>query len=203
MSETCEIWWLTCWRISQGDSQRCFMNNRQSPLNFDIVQANLTGLAARMSDVPVSAILLCRLITHVAGQFAAMLEQQTRAAGLNEAEFRVLSVLYSQPKGVAHPTDLCLRASQAPANMSRICDALVGRDLISREMSASDRRRMILRMTKKGDALACKLLPNLFGALREAMQDYPEVEQRMMIEQLKSVGGRLGKVADSERLGHI
>ncbi len=74
-----------------------------------------------------------------------MLDHEIRPFGLAEAEFRVLTTLFSQPQGVAHPSDLCMRASQSPANMSRICDALVNRDLITRVLSLHDRRRMDVR----------------------------------------------------------
>src|ERR1700694_5837337 len=121
------------------------MNNSDS--QFEMREPNLKGLSARVPDLPITGILLCRLVLHLGRQMSAMFEQQIRPFGLAEAEFRVLTTLFSQPDGVAHPGDLCSRAAQSPANMSRICDALVGRDLITRVLSDQDRRRMVLRIT--------------------------------------------------------
>jgi DNA-binding MarR family transcriptional regulator len=73
--------------------------------------------------------------------------QMIRPFGLAEAGFRVLTTLFSQPDGAAHPSDLWARAEQSPANMSRISDALVSRELITRVFSVRDRRRMVLRIT--------------------------------------------------------
>src|SRR5579862_8641542 len=109
------------------------MNNPDS--QFDKLEASLQGLSARLPEVPLTEILLSRLLQHLGREMAARFEQKIRPFGLNEAEFRVLTTLYSQPEGVAHPSDLCSRAAQSPANISRISDALVSRDLITRVLS--------------------------------------------------------------------
>jgi MarR family transcriptional repressor of emrRAB len=140
-----------------------------------------------MPDLPVSGILLCRLILHIGREMAANFEQQIRPFGLAEAEFRVLTTLFSQPDGVAHPSDLCVRASQSPANMSRISDALVDRGLITRVSSVADRRRMVLRITDQGEKFVRNLLPKLHLSLRRMLQNFPESEQRLMCAQLKKL----------------
>lgn len=124
---------------------------------------------------------------------AVMFEQQIRPFGLAEAEFRVLTTLFSQPNGVAHPSDLCVRASQSPANMSRISDALVSRGLITRVSSLHDRRRMVLRITEEGEAFVRQLLPKLFVPLRELLKDFPETDQLQMTSLLKRLGVELEK----------
>jgi MarR family transcriptional repressor of emrRAB len=158
------------------------------------MEANLQNLSARVPDLPASGILLCRLLMHLGREMAVMFEQQIRPFGLAEAEFRVLTTLFSQPNGAAHPSDLCVRASQSPANMSRISDALVGRGLITRISSLYDRRRMVLSITEEGEAFVRQLLPKLFAPLREMLKDFPEDEQRQMTSQLKRLGVKLEQV---------
>lgn len=165
------------------------MNNSSN--QFELMEANLQSLKQRMPDLPVSGILMCRLILHIGREMAAIFEQQIRPFGLAEAEFRVLSTLFSQPEGVAHPSDLCVRASQSPANMSRISDALVDRGLITRVSSIADRRRMVLRITEQGETFVRELLPKLHLPLRRMLQDFPESEQRAMCTQLKKLGCEL------------
>jgi MarR family transcriptional repressor of emrRAB len=161
---------------------------------FDMIEANLHSLSLRMADVPAPSILLCRVIMHIAREMAARFEQQIRPYGLTEAEFRVLTTLYSQPDGMAHPRDLCLRASQSAANMSRICDALVARDLITRALSERDRRRMVLRMTPPGEALVRELLPSLYGGLRDTFRDFTDAQQRDLTQQLRRLGAAFERV---------
>jgi DNA-binding MarR family transcriptional regulator len=151
----------------------------------DKLEANLRALSARMPDLPFNEILLCRLMLHAGRVIAAKLEQQIRPFGLAEAEFRVLTTLFSQPEGVAHPSDLCVRAGQSPANMSRIADALVNRNLITRVLSVQDRRRMVLRITEDGEDLVRRLLPTMFGSLRGLLAEFTESDQVQLISQLK------------------
>lgn len=161
------------------------------------MEANLRNLSACLPEVPAAGILLCRLLMHVGREMTIMFEQQIRPFGLVEAEFRVLSTLFSQPDGAAHPSDLCVRASQSPANMSRISDALVDRGLITRVSSVQDRRRMVLRITEEGEAFVRRLLPKLFVSLRELMKNFPESEQRQLVAQLKRLGAGMDQFSAS------
>ena len=169
------------------------MNN--APSQFELMEANLQNLKQRMPDLPVSGILLCRLLLHIGREMAARFEHQLRPYGLAEAEFRVLTTLFSQPDGVAHPSDLCVRASQSPANMSRISDALVERGLITRVSSVHDRRRIELRITEEGEKFVRELLPKLHAPLRRMLKDFPESEQRQFTAQLKKLGAELEQLS--------
>ena len=167
------------------------MNSADMP--FGKLEANLLALSARLPDVPLTEVLLCRLMLHMGREMSAMFEQQIRPFGLAEAEFRVLTTLFSQPDGAAHPSDLCARAEQSPANMSRISDALVSRELITRVLSVRDRRRMVLRITEQGEQLVRELLPKLFVPLRGLFAEFPQGEQRQMIDQLKRLSANLAE----------
>jgi MarR family transcriptional repressor of emrRAB len=167
------------------------MQTNYTSSQFELVEANLQNLSARVPDVPATGILLCRLLQHIGREMATMFEQQIRPFGLAEAEFRVLTTLFSQPDGAAHPSDLCIRTSQSPANMSRISDALVGRGLITRVLSVHDRRRMVLRITEQGEKFVRQLLPKLFTPLRELLKDFSEAEQRQLNAQLKRLATEL------------
>src|ERR1700719_389649 len=166
-------------QMNSGDSQ------------FDMLEANLRALSARMPDVPFNEILVCRLLLHMGREMATTFEQKIRPFGLGEAEFRVLTTLFSQPDGVAHPSDLCARAGQSPANMSRISDALVGRDLITRVLSVQDRRRMVLRITEQGEDLVRRLLPKLFGSLHVMFAEFSESDLQQLTSQLKRLYANL------------
>ena len=170
------------------------MNSSDLPL--EALEVNLRSLGARLPglDVPVYGILLCRLIQHLGREMTGLLEQKIRPFGLAEAEFRALVTLYSRPDGVAHPSDLCAGASQSPANMSRISDALVDRGLITREMSVHDRRRMVLRITESGEELVRQLLPVLFAPVREMFNDFSDAEQQLLMGQLVRLSAKLDEV---------
>ena len=173
------------------------MNNTHSDMSpqFEKIEANLEKLHARIPELPVTSVMLTRLIQHLGRGMSAMFEQEIRPFGLAEAEFRVLTTLFSQPEGEAHPGDLCMRTSQSPANMSRLSDALVARDLITRVSSVEDRRKLVLRITAQGEELVRRLLPNLFRPLREMLSEFPDEEQRQLVAQLKRLGAKLEAVS--------
>jgi len=87
---------------------------------FDLLEANLRALSGRMPDVPLNEILLCRLLLHMGRDVAATFDQKIRPFGLAEAEFRVLTTLFSQPDGVAHPGDLCSRGAESREHVAHL-----------------------------------------------------------------------------------
>jgi len=164
------------------------MNNS---VKYDVLQCDLTRLKVRVPDLPVEAVLLSRLLLDLGRGVAALLLEEIRPSGLTEAEFRVLTMLLSQPDGAAHPGELGSTTSQSPANMSRISDALVARGLIDRLSSAHDRRKMILRITLQGEALVQRLLPQLSTHLVAMFKELSVGEQTLLTSQLKRLDIRL------------
>jgi len=149
------------------------------------LENNLARLGQLMPDMPQRELLLVRLVRNLAHDLGTMLDQKVRPHGLGEGEFRVLSALYSQPQGSAHPGDLCARTTQSPANMSRITDLLVDQGLITRLHSPDDRRKLVLSITAKGIDLVRRAMPELFEPLRQVCGHLSTQDQLRMIGQLK------------------
>lgn len=160
---------------------------------INLIEASLERLRARLPDLPINEVLILRLVLLLAHEFNLLLEHEIRPFGLGEGEFRVLTALFSQPEGIAHPSELCARASQSPANMSRISDALVRRDLITRGACAEDRRRMVLRITETGEDLVRNLLPTIFGPLRDIYRSHSADDQQQLIALLKRLEARVNE----------
>ena len=169
--------------------------------DVDLIEASLARLSARMPELPLDDVLILRLILLLAHDFGRTLEHRIRPHGLGEAEFRVLTALFSQPDGIAHPSDLCARASQSPANLSRISDALVRHEWITRGACESDRRRMVLRITPKGEALVREILPPMFLGLRELYRNHTVEEKHAMIDWLKRLVERFDPVPEAASAG--
>jgi MarR family transcriptional repressor of emrRAB len=171
------------------------------PQQLEMVEASIERLEERIGNVPVCEVLLTRLVLLLSHDLTSMLAHHIRPFGLGEGEFRVLMTLFSQPDGSANPTELCARATQSPANMSRICDALVDRELITRVASVADRRKMVLRISPKGEQLVRDLLPSLFAALRRVFERFSVEEQRSMAVQLKRLATCLEEAMVSTAAG--
>jgi MarR family transcriptional repressor of emrRAB len=168
---------------------------------LESMEANLARLSVLMPELPKNEILTVRLVLFLAHDLGMVLEQVLRPFGLGEGEFRVLTALFSQPQSTAHPGDLCARALQKPANMSRITDALVKRDLITRVPSAQDRRKLVLRITKKGAALVHRALPAVFACVRQLCGKTSIKDQERMIAELRDMLIRLNAMTESMTSG--
>ena len=164
---------------------------------LESMEANLARLCVLMPELPKNEVLVVRLVLFLAHDLGMMLEQVLRPFGLGEGEFRVLTALFSQPQSTSHPGDLCARALQKPANMSRITDALVKRNLITRVASAQDRRKLVLRISKKGVALVHRALPDVFAPLRQLCSKTSVKDQDRMIAELREMLIRLNAVNES------
>ena len=56
------------------------MQTNSTLAQFELVEANLQNLSARVADVPATGILLCRLLMHIGREMATMFEQQIGGA---------------------------------------------------------------------------------------------------------------------------
>jgi MarR family transcriptional repressor of emrRAB len=168
---------------------------------IESMESNLARLGRLVPKLPKNEVLIVRLILFLAHDINVLLERLIRPSGLGEGEFRVLTALFSQPHSTAHPGDLCARASQRPANMSRITDALVDRGLITRVPSAQDRRKLVLRITEEGVALVRRALPAMVEPLRELCGKHAVEDQERMIAELKGLVIRLNALTGSSASG--
>jgi MarR family transcriptional repressor of emrRAB len=150
-------------------------------------EASLTRLRDQLPELPIEAILFCRLTATLGRKVSTLLERHSQPVGVQEPAFIVLMTLYSQPGGIACPSELCVATGQSPTNISRISDALVVRGLITRSPSLVDRRRRALQITAQGECLVRNVLPTLFAATRPILRGFSEQEQVRLIDHLKLI----------------
>jgi MarR family transcriptional repressor of emrRAB len=151
------------------------------------IEAAVSRAAARFDEIPVTETVILRLLMLLGREISAILEQSLRPHGLNETDFRTLMMLFSQPDGLAHPSDLCAFVSQSPANMTRVADGLYERGLITRVASEEDRRRTILRITPAGEALALALLPQMTAQTRALFEQITAAERQALLSRLRAL----------------
>ena len=165
------------------------------------IEAAVRRTAARCGEVPVTETATLRLLVLLGREISALLEQALRPHGLNETDFRTLMSLFSQPEGVANPSQLCASAAQSAANMTRVADTLCERGLITRVASEQDRRRTILRITASGEALALALLPHMAAHTRAMFDPMPPATRQQLLDLLRVLVTQLDHGTLSERPG--
>lgn len=77
--------------------------------------------------------------------------------GLTVAEWRVMAVLGRFGPDAA--TGLCTRTAMDKVTVSRAMNRLIDHDLITRNSDSDDRRRVIARLTRKGQSIHDKIVP--------------------------------------------
>ncbi len=104
-----------------------------------------------------------------------------RAAGRSLTEYYVLRILAHDPGATA--TQLARRLSLAKSSVSVVIDDLVSEGLVNRAQNRGDRRRIALRLSRKGRNWVTRFLALKGSLLWEAMSGLT-AEQQQMVEQI-------------------
>ncbi|NID14430.1 MarR family transcriptional regulator [Luteibacter yeojuensis] len=155
-------------------------------------------VAQRTPEMPVSEVLLVRMLMMTAGALLRSFESKLKPYGLNDSDFRTLMMLYSSEDGTASPGELCSLAEQKPTNMTRIANALAKRDLISRAHATHDRRQVVLRITPAGRRFVTKMLPPLFPPLIESFACFNANERKTFERLLKKLALHIDPLVDPD-----
>jgi MarR family transcriptional repressor of emrRAB len=161
------------------------------------IEAGLTNLQKRVDTVPVTEILISRLLINLGRVISNSLDQRLRPFGLSEPEFKVLVSIYSSPEGIANPGELCAGISQSPANITRLTDSLVERELISRIPDQHDRRKLVLQMTSQGTVLIKKLMPLMVDGARKHYRNFSRTDLKRLLADLKQLAETVDRDSDN------
>ena len=105
---------------------------------------------------------------------------------LNDARFTIMRAIRSSPAGECSQSELARCLKQSEANVSTLLDRMRGDGLVSREKSPLDRRRSVVRLTERGEALlACAEREYAFRA-QEVLRCFAVYEIQAFREQLSN-----------------
>jgi MarR family transcriptional repressor of emrRAB len=161
------------------------------------LEQGLADLQKRVESVPMTEILISRLLINLAREMSNIMDQRLRPFGLSEPEFKVLASIYASPENVVNPSELCVGIGQSPANITRLTDVLVERELISRIPDEHDRRRLLLQITPQGTALIKKLMPLMIDGARKNYRDFSKTELKRILADLKRLAIAIDRNAES------
>ena len=160
-----------------------------SPLcpSFAVIESSIDRVARRIRGAPVQDLVLIRLIKHLTARFNINLGRMVRPAGLNEVSFRTLMMLYANAEHGVHASMLSDTTGETRANITRICDELARKGLLRRHPGLEDRRRVVVELTRKGEALIEGLLPKVWSELEHGMRALKQSEKRELERLLKKL----------------
>lgn len=129
--------------------------------------------------------LLARASMQASAQFHAIV----KARGLSVLEWRVLGRLESGPTTVSTLAEMAL--SQQPT-LTKVLDRMAKEGLVVRLEDAADRRRVRVRLTPKGRALAAELVPLARAHEARVLAGYAPREAAALKRALKTLIARTG-----------
>ena len=103
--------------------------------------------------------------------------------------WRVLALLAG---GGRHPmTELAEFTQLPPASLTRLIDGMVADNLVHRKADPRDRRRVIIHLTRRGQALQRRLSDRITAEQGAIFGDVHEHELAAVLEALAGIGARL------------
>lgn len=159
------------------------------------VEEGVRRVAALVPELPVEQTLAVRSLILLGRELSARFDLGLRPTGLTEIESRALATIFSKGTEGAFPGDLCAVLAQSPANVTRVCDGLVGRGLITRQTSEEDRRRTLLRVTPEGESLVREMLPAVCSFSRDLFVGYTPGELDHLLGELRRIYAALDRLA--------
>lgn len=164
------------------------------------VQQAARQIAGRCPEMRVEESVLCRLLVILGRDLVSRLDALIAPEQLAELEYRLLLMLFARG-GTASPGELGVLLTQSPANVTRIANRLVARELITRSTHAEDRRRLVLSLTPSGEQLVRGLLPRLTTAMVGLFGEFDAAERARFLDYLLRLLRALDEVPDSRAGG--
>jgi DNA-binding MarR family transcriptional regulator len=83
--------------------------------------------------------------------------------GISLPQYNVLRILNGRKKGYATCGDLKAVMLDKNPDVTRLCDKLVDKDLISRHCNAKNKRQILLQISDKGEDVLAQINPKIYA----------------------------------------
>ncbi|MDT0498060.1 MarR family transcriptional regulator [Algiphilus sp. W345] len=159
--------------------------------HISIMVAGIDRVSQLMPGMPKQLMVLARLILIISRRFEERLAHELAPHRLNQSELITLMFLCSRPDGVSTPGELCAVTWESTSNMTRIGNALIGRGLIVRKPSRTDRRRVMIGVTPSGRRFVQRLVPTMFPVLEKLFGNFSAAELARLNRLLIKLAGNV------------
>lgn len=163
------------------------MSDRKTTRKYDA----LMTLSSRVDDVDASAVQACLELLMTADLARRELERRFFRTSLSEGRFAILAMLLEAADWSLTPSELAEGAGVTRATMTGLLDGLERKALVERKGHKSDRRKVVVRLTKSGREALLEHLPDFFRTAADVPADLTPAQRR-------SLGGLLARFGDPE-----
>ena len=147
----------------------------------------LSEFAMRYPDLDPSALKTCVVLLRTGSDLLTAFETILGKHGLSQGRFLTLIVMNRTPNKAINPSALAEKVGVKRATMTGLLDGLEGKGLIERVAHLKDRRKLGIRLTKKGQQLLDEMLPSYYDHIGKLMAKLSEKERQNLVTLLGKV----------------
>jgi DNA-binding MarR family transcriptional regulator len=156
------------------------------PLQKDAIDEILDQWSAERPELDAAALGVVIRIMTLNRRFAREAARALETLGLELFEYDVLSALRRQGRPFALPATVLARQTDLSTGaMTNRIDRLEERGLVERRTDPTDRRSVIVRLTKKGQKLIDNAIHVRLDAARESLQELGKRELEQLADLLR------------------
>jgi DNA-binding MarR family transcriptional regulator len=145
--------------------------------------------ARRISSLDPAAVLAFLSVVVTSVEIERRIDVHFGRYGLSHGRFLVLMLLRRREDHTATPAEIAEEAQVTRATVTGLVDGLEAEGLVERAHRSDDRRSVHVRLTRKGDALLDRMLPDHYARIGAVMARLTRAEK-------KQLTGLLGKVRE-------
>lgn len=153
---------------------------------FSATEEQLNAFASKYPDFTRTEAGLVRLIRAVDKQMTDKANFQLKQYGLTLSEYNTLSMLDASGAGLS-VSELVARTGEKPSNITRLTDQLVKKGLLERQISLTDRRVWLVKLSSTGADLLQRLLPVISAQMQRIFAPLAEDQCQALEQHLKTL----------------
>lgn len=143
-------------------------------------------LASQYCELDLPSVEVCLVFLDVTAEVYAAFDAHFARYNLSIGKFTLLMQLYSAKEGLT-PSEFAERVGVTRATITGLLDGLEREELVKRVPHPSDRRRLIIHLTPKGQQLVAEILPDHFCRTTGLMANLTIKEKKTLIKLLNKV----------------
>ena len=147
--------------------------------------------AAKYPELDPRALEAFLVLLRVGSDVLDGLEAWLARQGTSQGKFTLLMLLNRDPAVGISPSDLADRSGVTRATITGLLDGLSREKLISREDDRGDRRKAVVRLTKRGRKVIDDMLPGYYSQVAALMGVLDDEEKIALVDLLGKVNTRL------------
>jgi DNA-binding MarR family transcriptional regulator len=149
--------------------------------------------AATVSANEVDAVLTaCRVLVAVSARSIASVADD----GIDVPQFRALVIVAS--RRAVSLGELATSAGLNLSTASRMCDRLVGMNLLHRTEDPANRRQLVLTLTDQGRRIVSRVTRRRRAAIEPMLRKLPKARRALLVELLEELASASGVPAERD-----